>query len=669
MTTAVEPVDGETESQEDNRRSLIAALAELQGWLERHAESAGSGGGRASSGPHLVEAPLPSAPRLDQVAETFGLSPFERRVLLLAASLELDSSFASLCARAQGVAERAYPTFSLALAALPGAHWSALSPAGPLRYWKLVELARDAGVTGAALAVDERILHFLLGLDYRDEQLAGLAEPLPEPTSLVPSQLALARQVATTWNETVGREDFPVVQLSGGDSADKRTVAGGICVLLGLPAFRMPADALPLQATELDRVLRLWQREASLGHGVLVLDCDSADAHDQAREGAIRRVVEAVASPLILTSVKRRSIDLKPVLSFEVDKPSPDEQRELWRQALEESGAAGGASRQIPAELLERLVGQFHLTAPAIRAAAGEALAVAPTEAPEKLSSRLWNTCRLQARPRLDDLAQRIDHATGWPDLVLPEAPKAMLLEIASQVRWRHRVHHSWGFASRGPRGLGIAALFAGASGTGKTLAAEVIASEVGLDLYRIDLSSVVSKYIGETEKNLQRVFDAAEAGGAILLFDEADALFGKRTEVQDSHDRYANIEVSFLLQRMESYRGLAILTSNLKESLDPAFQRRFRFIVDFPFPGPEQRTLIWQRVFPAETPTAGLSFERLGRLNAAGGSIRNIAINAAFLAAAGGEPVTMRHLLRSARREFGKQGRTLPDLEVEGWV
>jgi SpoVK/Ycf46/Vps4 family AAA+-type ATPase len=230
-------------------------------------------------------------------------------------------------------------------------------------------------------------------------------------------------------------------------------------------------------------------------------------------------------------------------------------------------------------------------------------------------------------------------------------------------------VHDLWGFAARGERGLGIAALFAGASGTGKTMAAEVIAGEVGLDLYRIDLSSVVSKYIGETEKNLQRVFDAAEAGGAILLFDEADALFGKRTEVEDSHDRYANIEVSYLLQRMESYRGLAILTSNLKDNLDPAFLRRFRFIVDFPFPGPGERAGIWRRIFPPGTPTRALDAERLGRLNLAGGSIRNIAINAAFLAAEAGEPVSMRHLLRATRREYAKQGRPVPELEIQDWV
>jgi SpoVK/Ycf46/Vps4 family AAA+-type ATPase len=199
-------------------------------------------------------------------------------------------------------------------------------------------------------------------------------------------------------------------------------------------------------------------------------------------------------------------------------------------------------------------------------------------------------------------------------------------------------------------------------------MAAEVLANELRLDLYRIDLSSVVSKYIGETEKNLRRVFDAAEEGGAILLFDEADALFGKRSEVKDSHDRYANIEVSYLLQRMEAYRGLAILTSNLKDALDTAFLRRIRFVVQFPFPDAAQRAEIWRRIFPPRTPTQSLDVGKLSRLNVAGGNIRNIALNAAFLAADAGEPVTMRHLLRAVRDEYAKLERPLTGAEIGGW-
>jgi SpoVK/Ycf46/Vps4 family AAA+-type ATPase len=281
----------------------------------------------------------------------------------------------------------------------------------------------------------------------------------------------------------------------------------------------------------------------------------------------------------------------------------------------------------------------------------------------------LWETCCAQARPRLEDLAQRIEPVAGWHDLVLPEPQRQLLHDVAVHVRQRAKVHEAWGFAAKGTRGLGISALFSGPSGTGKTMAAEVLANELQLDLYRIDLSQVVSKYIGETEKNLRRVFDTAEGGGAILLFDEADALFGKRSEVRDSHDRYANIEVSYLLQRMEAYRGLAILTSNMKNALDPAFMRRIRFVVQFPFPDAEQRAEIWNRIFPDNAPTEGLDTSRLARLNVAGGNIKNIALSAAFLAADAGDPVRMAHLLHAARGEYAKLEKPLTEAEMGGWA
>jgi SpoVK/Ycf46/Vps4 family AAA+-type ATPase len=307
---------------------------------------------------------------------------------------------------------------------------------------------------------------------------------------------------------------------------------------------------------------------------------------------------------------------------------------------------------------MELLATQFDLSAANIRAAAAQAAS------PEDL----WDSCRSQARPRLDDLAQRIETRAGWSELVLPTPQMATLREISAHVRRRAQVYETWGFAEKCMRGLGISALFAGASGTGKTLAAEVLANELRLDLYKIDLSHVVSKYIGETEKNLRRVFDAAEEGGAILLFDEADALFGKRSEVKDSRDRYANIEVSYLLQRMEAYRGLAILTTNMKDAIDPAFLRRIRFLVQFPFPDMAERIEIWRRMFPERTPVDGLDVSRLAKLHVAGGNIRNIALNAAFLAADSGEPVRMSHVLRAARTEYAKIEKPLTPAEIGGW-
>ena len=269
----------------------------------------------------------------------------------------------------------------------------------------------------------------------------------------------------------------------------------------------------------------------------------------------------------------------------------------------------------------------------------------------------------------MSDLAQLNDARASWEDLILADSQLASLQQLAVHTRHRVTVHHDWGFADRSTRGLGIATLFSGESGTGKTLAAEVLANYLGLSLYRIDLSAVVSKYIGETEKNLRKLFDAAEDIGAILLFDEADALFGKRSDVKDSHDRYANIEVSYLLQRMEAYRGLAILTTNHKAALDNAFQRRLRFVVHFPFPDAVQREAIWRSVFPSNTPLADLDFVRLARLNVAGGSIYNIAMNAAFLAADAQTPVGMAHLRRAAQLEAAKSEKSPSEAEIRGWV
>jgi SpoVK/Ycf46/Vps4 family AAA+-type ATPase len=323
---------------------------------------------------------------------------------------------------------------------------------------------------------------------------------------------------------------------------------------------------------------------------------------------------------------------------------------------------------------VEKFVSQFNLTSETIRKVGAEVFANGITQEgngdadPEKLEKKLWRACCKYTRPQIDELAQRIGPMANWDEIVLPDVQKNMLREIAAQVRQRNKVYSEWGFAKKNLRGLGISALFTGESGTGKTMASEVLANELQLDLYRIDLSKVVNKYIGETEKNLKRIFDAAEDGGAILLFDEADALFGKRSEVKDSHDRYSNIEVSYLLQRMETYRGLAILTTNMKGALDKAFLRRIRFVVQFPFPDITQRAEIWSKVFPTDTPRIDLNIDHLARLNVAGGNIRNIALNAAFIAADEGNPVLMSHIFRAAKTEYDKLEKPLTNIEVKVW-
>jgi hypothetical protein len=645
-----------------NQRYLTAALAEIRGVLEGHA--ARSGRGEVASRPPLddqldaIARTMSAPPAVEALASTFDLSGFERSVLLLCAGMELDARFPALCAAAQSSTDRAYPTFGLALAALAEPHWSALAPDAPLRRWRLVEVSSGAPLTQSPLRIDERVLHYLAGVPYLDERLAGMLEPL-ERGALVSSQRALADRIVRAWSTTERASDLPLIELCGPDPSAKAAVVTAACDALRLTPSRLPAAFVPTGAPDLDAFARLWAREAVLGRRVLVVDSDDSEAVDTAREAAVLRLVQRTEAPLILTGRERRVGLRRRVLTLEVRRPTAAEQRALWQSVVEGHDAALDGH-------LDRLVGQFDFGVATIRSAGVDALA--PGGGTD-LHRRLWDACRVQARPRLDDLAQRIEPAATWDDLVLPEAQRQILGDIAAAARQRHRVYTQWGFAERGVRGLGVHALFAGPSGTGKTMAAEVLADALRLDLYRIDLSQVVSKYIGETEKNLRRVFDAAEAGGVLLLFDEADALFGKRSEVKDSHDRYANIEVSYLLQRMEAYRGLAVLTTNMKDAVDPAFLRRLRFVVQFPFPDAAQRAEIWRGVFPAATPTEGLQPERLARLNVAGGNIRNIAVQAAFLAADADEPVRTAHVLRAARAEYAKLDRPLTDAEIGRWA
>jgi hypothetical protein len=638
-----------------NQAALQAALARLKQNLRGNAPEESAAPPRDSTLGHLVEA--------------FGLSPFETDILMLCAGMELDGEIPPLCAAARDEPARPYPRFALALAVLPGAHWSALSPEAPLRSWRLVELEAGPVLAQARLRIDERVLHFLTGLRQLDERLNALIEPLPPAPALPASQAAIATQAARSWAGQAHGREIGIVQLCG-SAANCRPVAAAAAGLLGLRAAALPAERLPASAADLDALLRLWEREAVLsGFGVLLVEVDDAAPGEseagRGRDAAIARLCERTGGPVMLRERDPRRLGARPGLVLDVPAPSAAEQLELWRDAL--GGAAPDEGR------LAAMAAQFNLSPASIQAVAAERRQQQTPEGqaspPEDPDTQLWSLCRRRLRGALDGLAQRIESTQSWDDLVLPEAQKTTLRSIAAQLRQRVTVHETWGFAAKSKRGLGLSALFHGPSGTGKTMAAEILANELRLDLYHIDLSRIVSKYIGETEKNLRRVFDAADENGAILLFDEADAMFGTRSEVKDSHDRYANIEVSYLLQRMEAYRGLAILTTNMRAALDPAFLRRIRFSVAFPFPDAAQRAAIWARVFPPGAPTQALDPARLGRLRLAGGNIRNIALNAAFLAADAGAPVNMAHLRAAAEAEYEKLDRRQIQAEAEAWA
>ncbi|OCQ96982.1 ATPase [Nostoc sp. MBR 210] len=649
--------------QVDNYNYLMNELAVVRTLLENNPENQENSPLESSAKNTLTNAAL------NNLCRIFGLTYFERYILLLCVGMELNPNWGFLCANSLSGVGKSYPNFMLATLVLPQAHWNALTPDAPLRRWQLIQIAEGSGLNLSPLRIDERILHYLLGLNNLDERLQGVVKSLePQNIAHVNCHQILAEQLATTWVNTREGITLPIIQLCGDEVSSKKAIASVACQLLNLNLYIMSAGAITsLRTNEINELLRLWDREAMLTNSVLLLDCEESDSSDAAKENAIARLMTNISSPLIIISRERRRFTQKPIIAIDVPKPTTAEQRIIWENALGEVATTLNGH-------VDTLVSHFSLSAATIHTVCTEAIGKSkltnqlPTPH-SPLPTLLWDTCRSQARSRLDELAQPIESGVTWDDLVLPEAQRQVLRDIAAHVRQRAKVYELWGFGNKGGRGLGISALFAGASGTGKTMAAEVIANELRLDLYRIDLSQVVSKYIGETEKNLRRVFDAAEAGGAILLFDEADALFGKRSEVKDSHDRHANIEVGYLLQRMESYRGLAILTTNLKASLDQAFLRRIRFIVQFPFPDVTQRNEIWQRIFPQQTPTQDLDFGKLAKLNVSGGNIRNIALNAAFLAADAGEAVEMKYILQAAKSEYAKLERQLTDAEVKGWI
>jgi hypothetical protein len=602
-------------------------------------------------------------PALLLLANRMGLSPFERDVLLMCAAVEFDPGMTQLCARAQGNPALNYPTFGLAMLAFEQGSWEEISTQRPLRHARLIEISQPGAtpLSASALRADERIVNFLKGLNVPDERLTTLLTELDpgESIDVAESQHAVADTVLQRLRDSPEQSVLPVVQLVGGDSGSKLAVAREVCAALKRQLYRAGVESLPPHAEEIETLARLWQRETFLLPVALYLDAENLGDLPAEVQSAFNRFLSRGVGVIFL-SVRDTPVRLNgATFPVDVERPTPAEQHEAWAALL---GAAGTGTDV--ATTAQMLTGQFDLNLTEIRELSS--FAAKGVSGPGDLNARLWSACRDRTRPRLDTLAQRLDVKATWDDLILPPEQMTLMRQIAEQVRERHKVYGDWGFSLKMNRGFGITALFAGESGVGKTMAAEVIAKDLNLNLYRIDLSAVVSKYIGETEKNLRRLFDAAEQGGAILFFDEADALFGKRSEVKDSHDRYANIEINYLLQRMEAFTGLAILATNRKTALDPAFMRRLRFIVNFPFPGVQQRQLIWQKVLPAQAPQETLDFSRLAKLNLAGASIHSIALNAAFLAAGSGTSVNMSVLLAAARTELKKLDKPVSEADLK---
>ncbi|WP_405066387.1 AAA family ATPase [Kribbella sp. NBC_01510] len=607
--------------------------------------------------------------------DTIGLTDVELDVLLIALAPEADLRYERLYGYLQDDVSRRRPTVDLVLDLVSSsageklARRALFAADAPLLDRLLLRLAGEERVPltpllAQTVVVDEQVTSLLLLQHGLDRQLAAHCRLTTSPrgrwaeTPLPPEVRQAVLHAARAAN---GRHPLRI-HLHGPAGSGRRAAAEALAGELRLPVLTLSTAYLPSAYGEAATVVTRAFREAELQGALLFIsDVDALPSDGPAGlvETLVELLVEHSGISVLAGSQPWSAIGDRPIGLLEVAFGRPDlpTRRAAWARCLDQSGVASSP------ELVDTLAGRFSFGPARIAEAVASAVVVAggtgqPTE------NQLFATARRQTGHRLTALARRIEPACSWADLVLPPDTTTQLEELCSRVRLRSTVLHAWGFDRKLPRGQGTSALFTGPPGTGKTTAAEVVAGELALDLLSIDLSAVVSKYIGETEKNLEQIFSAAAEADAILMFDEADALFGKRSEVHDAHDRYANIETSYLLQRMEQYDGIAILATNLRENLDEAFTRRLQFVVDFPFPDETQREGIWRVSFPAEAPVDDdvdiAALARDFRLSGAG--IKNAVLHAAYLAAAQGRPIERATVLRAIRREFQKMGRLPPE-------
>ncbi len=627
-----------------------------------------------------------SSPELVRLRGQFGLSSFEAALVLVAVAPHVDSRYERTYAFLQDDVTRRRPRVELALDLLcrdtrekqdRRRHFSG---EGALVRHGLIELRGEGQQTGGSLLSLEihpsaPVANFLIGGPVPAPPLAPLLSPPPSDHAFSPLSAGRRRRLAETIRDADRNGRDLRFRLRGADGRGHDPTAGRVVAQAGLEILPIDLRRGPGDEGEMERLFRMALLEARLHRRVLLV-AGLETVGERSRAGFRDRLFSLLSGHpgVVLLSFPPDAegdgyLETSAAATVDVSMGAPSYRRRYaaWRRALRRVG------RDVPPEAVDALADRFELSAERIwevvvSAEERDRAGLEPLPSGAGVASSLFAMARERAGGALAAQAQRMKTGFQWEDLVLPTDQKRQLREICARVERRREVLNRWGFGTKLSLGSGVNALFAGPSGTGKTMAARVLAGELGLELYRIDLSRVVSKYIGETEKNLARLFEAAERSGAILLFDEADALFGKRSEVKDSHDRYANIEISYLLQRMEEYEGVTILATNLKHNMDDAFVRRMAFHVQFPAPGEEDRIRIWRRVFPSAVPLdSDLDPEFLGRrFRITGGNIRNVALAGSFLAASQEVPVGMRHLIRGVQREYQKMGKACVRADFE---
>lgn len=621
--------------------------------------------------------------RLEKLCTLFHLTSFEMDALLICLAPELDLRYERLFGYLQDDVTKRRPSVDLVLNLLSPTFTAKLAArqyfmsTAPLLKHHLLYLFDDPShqqppLLNKYLKVDERIVNYLFASDELDARLLPYAQSIMPQIGadglLLPADLK--RRLVLLTREKVRKDEPLIFYFQGPYGVGKQSVAEALSREVGLRLVVIDGEKL-VSAEEIpfETAVQLTTREALLQNALLYWTGFDALLTDDRRtwRDCLLHALETRPGLTILAGESTwEPMDTLQAATFvrvEFPRPTAVERMQLWPRSL------NGALVVEAAVDLAALAAKFRFTAGQIQDAAATARNLARWRDPENSQVTLVDlhaACRLQSNRKLETLARKIVPHYSWNDIVLPIDRVQQLREICNQVKYRTRVYGEWGFDCKLSLGKGLNVLFAGPSGTGKTMAAEIMAGELAQDLYKIDLSTVVSKYIGETEKNLARIFSEAETSNAILFFDEADALFGKRSEVRDSHDRYANIEISYLLQRMEEYDGIVILATNLHKNMDDAFVRRMHFTVEFPFPNEKNRRRIWEKIWPSATPrTPDLDLDFMARrFELAGGNIRNIALASAFLAADDGEVVDMRHLIRATQREYQKMGKVMIDGE-----
>ena len=517
---------------------------------------------------------------------------------------------------------------------------------------------------GNSLQIDRRILHYLLETDQVDSCLLSFAQILQPKLKM--DEVILSDTTKQLLNILVRQSAKPpICHLYGENGSGRKSVAEAICTELGIPIFFIDLNKMLFSKTNLEQLIPLILREGMLQNAALYLngyDLLIADENEnKLQSDFLLSGLKKYPQWVFIASNKewrpKENWKERSFVAIEIPLPPYLLRRQLWEKYWDKNILIDGDID------FNDLAGKFRLTGGQIRNAITNARNLALLHKSENRAVTIQDIsllCRNESRELLHDMARKIQPKYCWQDIILPPDLLEQLQEIYNYVKYYYKVYSDWGFEKKLSLGKGLNVLFSGPSGTGKTMAAEIVAHELQLDLYKIDLSTIVSKYIGETEKNLNRIFKEGQASNAILFFDEADAIFGKRSEVKDAHDRYANIEIAYLLQKMEEYDGMVVLATNFRKNIDDAFSRRMHFTLDFPVPDELDRKRIWLNIFPGNAPLdKDIDFDFLARqFQITGGNIKNIALGAAFLAAQNGNLINMKNIIRATKREYQKMGK-----------